>query len=604
MGTAGVFASWVAVAFGVWTFGSALISTGYHPSARASAERALLASGLAALIASAILITLLLVGNVTVSYVARSVATNVPATYRMAALLSFPAGAVLPTAAIVAGFGAFATRGARSPLGLATVGATVVALLASSVSSTPFAILPWLPADGLGMAPTLQHPASVLGRIALSLGVATSASAAAIAADALADDSPHALDRVAYTRWLLATAALISATLFSAALGSFATGGAFTPAPLALWDRALVPALVAIICAYRARGGSAEAALLGALGVLGLASGVLIGAGFLTRGGVPLTVFVLASLGASVYGAIAAIIRRQTGVGRLLSVVGVVALAVGAVVAVRASAPPSVWMPQLAQWLLIGGGVATGLSAAVAADCEIRRSRALALTLAGAVLGAAFGVWLAHGALSTASGWGALAGTSLGVMVCAPRGAAPAGLSSTERQWRVGIGCAIAFAALAACGESVPTTSSLTLVSGGQGSVALRLSGAVRLAHQGLSRYESVNSHVMAIALEASGGPVDGRLIIVERREYVDSRDEPLGEPITRPGVARGLLEELRVTLEDVGREEEVSLRVVAVPLAMAWRVALLVLALTAILACCPPLNRLAGPDRDSLVRP
>ena len=134
--------------------------------------------------------------------------------------------------------------------------------------------------------------------------------------------------------------------------------------------------------------------------------------------------------------------------------------------------------------------------------------------------------------------------------------------------------------------------------------MALRLSGAVRLAHQGLSRYESVNSHVIAIALEASGGPVDGRLIIVERREYVDSRDEPLGEPITRPGVARGLLEELRVTLEDVGREEEVSLRVVAVPLAMAWRVALLVLALTAILACCPPLNRLAGPDRDSLVRP
>ena len=603
MGTAGVLASWVAITFGVWTFGSALISTGYHPSARASAERALLASGLAALIASAILITLLLAGNVTVSYVARSVATNVPATYRMAALLSFPAGAVLPTAAIVAGFGAFATRGARSPLGLATVGATVVALLASSVSGAPFAILPWLPADGLGMAPTLQHPASVLGRIALSLGVATSASAAAIAADALADDSPHALDRVAYTRWLLATAALISATLFSAALGSFATGGAFTPAPLALWNRALVPALVAIICAYRARGGSAEAALLGALGVLGLASSVLIGAGSLSRGGVPLTVFVLASLGASVYGAIAAIIRRQRGVGRLLSVVGVVALAVGAVVAVRASAPPAVWMPQLAQWLLIGGGVATGLSVA-AADCEIRRSRALALTLAGAVFGAAFGLWLAHGALSTASGWGALAGTSLGVMVGALRGAAPAGLSSTDRQWRVGIGCAIAFAALAACGESVPTTSSLTLVSGGQGSVALRLSGAVRLAHQGLSRYESVNSHVIAIALEASGGPVDGRLIIVERREYVDSRDEALGGPITRPGVTSGLLEELRVTLEDVGREEQVSLRVVAVPLAMAWRVALLVLALTAIIVCCPPLHRLARPDRDSLVRP
>ena len=590
------------MAFGVWTFVAALIATGYHPSARASAERAVVACGLAALTASAILIALLLAGTVAVSYVARSIATNVPAIYRAAALLSFPVGAVLPTAAIVAGFGALATRRARSSLGLAAVGATVVALLAASVASTPFATLPWLPADGLGMAPTLQHPASVVGRIALSLAVATGATTAAVAADALGDDA-RALDRLTYTRWLLATAVWIGATLVLAALGSFATGSASTPAPLALWNGALIPTLVALTCAFRARRGSGEAALLGALGVLGLTSGVLIGAGSLTKAGVILSAFVFASLGSSVYGALDTIIRRQAGVTRLLSVVGLVALAVGAVVAVRAPAPFPDGMPRLAEWLIVGGGVATGLSLG-ADERGARLTRGLALTLGGAILGAAFGVWLARDAISTAVGWGALAGTSIGVVVWAMHGAARVGASSAGWQLHVCLGGAIAFLALGACGESSSTSSSLVLASGAQGNFVQRLSGSVRLAHQGLSRYERVNSHVMVVAIEASGGQLDRRLITVEQREYVDSRDETLGEPLNRPGVARGPLEELRVFLENSGRGDEVGLRVVSAPLAMAWPLALLALTVTAILAWIPSPVRAALPREGDLVRP
>ena len=104
MGAAGVFASWIAAAFGAWAFLAALSGSGEGTATRHSAERALVASAVAALSASIVLTALLLSGDVTVSYVARSIATNLPPAYRVAALWSYPSGAALPTAALVAGF--------------------------------------------------------------------------------------------------------------------------------------------------------------------------------------------------------------------------------------------------------------------------------------------------------------------------------------------------------------------------------------------------------------------------------------------------------------------------------------------------------------------
>jgi hypothetical protein len=126
MATVGLLASWGAALFAAWAFVGGMIGiTPGHP-ARRSAERALVASAIAAAVATAALVQLLLAGDVTIAYVARSIATNLPNGYRVAALWNLPSGAVLPTATLAALVGGIATARAHSSLGVAAVGAIVL----------------------------------------------------------------------------------------------------------------------------------------------------------------------------------------------------------------------------------------------------------------------------------------------------------------------------------------------------------------------------------------------------------------------------------------------------------------------------------------------
>ncbi|MFP5356416.1 MAG: hypothetical protein ACLGIK_14925, partial [Gemmatimonadota bacterium] len=119
MSSAGLLASWAAALFAAWAFVGGLAGQAPGHPARRSARRALLASAIAAIGATAALLALLLAGDVTVSYVARSLARNVPAPYRLAAIWNLPAGAVLPTAALAAGAGVIVSARARGTLGVA-----------------------------------------------------------------------------------------------------------------------------------------------------------------------------------------------------------------------------------------------------------------------------------------------------------------------------------------------------------------------------------------------------------------------------------------------------------------------------------------------------
>lgn len=582
MSSAGLLASWAAALFAAWAFVGGLAGQAPGHPARRSARRALLASAIAAIAATTALLALLLAGDVTVSYVARSLARNVPAPYRLAAIWNLPAGAVLPTAALAAGAGVIATARARGALGVAAAGAIVMALCAASLAAAPFATLPWVPIEGLGLAPTLQHPWSVLGHTALSVGIALAAAEVVRAAGGLADGVVTAPGISAPSALSAATLAAVAVAAWATARGAYAAGGGASPAPLAAWGGALVPALVAVLLARQAQRAGGVAALGASLGALGLLCVVLLGARVRGPGSVAVAAFAVVSLGAAASGAAAAARLSPSGVLRVLAHAATLTLVGGGAAAFWLAGSGLQWLGTLAQWLLAAGGVATALTALAPATAggSVAGRGALATSgaLAGAAAGVALGLWLAP-ARSPAIAWSMLAGLALTVasLRLAEGGA------SLARLPRALVALAAASLALAAAGEGHALTSSITLASGARDDVAMRLGAPVTLVHQGVSRYQDRNAHVIAVAIEPWREARPLPLLSLEQREYVDSRDESLGPAVLRPVTFGARGEEVRIALDDVTADEGVRLTVSVVPFAAGWSVALALLVLAAI---------------------
>lgn len=109
--------------------------------------------------AAALLAGALLRADLTFAYVAQNITANLGPAGRLASLWAGTPGSALATAAIVSIAGAvFATEAAA----LALVSIVVTALLAASISGGALSVLPWTPADGMGLSPTLQHPLAAL----------------------------------------------------------------------------------------------------------------------------------------------------------------------------------------------------------------------------------------------------------------------------------------------------------------------------------------------------------------------------------------------------------------------------------------------------------
>lgn len=595
MAAAGLLASWAAALFAAWAFIGGLTAQPPGHPARRSAARALVASGVAAAAATAALLALLLSGDVTISFVARTIALNVPAPYRVAALWSLPAGAVLPTAAMVAIAGVFATARARSSLGIAAAGAIVMALCAASLAAAPFATLPWVPTEGLGLTPALQHPWSVLGRVALSVAIALGAAGVVEAADHLADGTQPGRPAPGASTITVLTLAALAVAMFGTARGAFAAGVAQSPVPPAAWGGALVPAMVALVFAWQGDRRHGAASFSIALGALGLMSVVLLGIQP-RAGGVPaVAVFAVVSLGAAASGAAAAVARGASGWARALAVVAIIALAGGAAATLWLAGGGGQWMGTAAQWMLVAGGIATALGGVASGGASMRR--ALWALPVGGVAGGALGLWLAplH---SPALGWSLLAGLLLAVAVVQ--------LATRERglDRLPTILCTLAAAgvSLGAAGEGQPLTSSLALAGGARGEVAMRLGAPVALAHQGVSRYQDRNAHVVAVALEPWRDARPRPLLSVEQREYVDSRDESLGPAVARPAILAGVGEDLRVQLLDVTADEGIRVQLTVVPFASCWTLALALLAVAVLVQVARglvPSNATAPPGSD-----
>jgi len=90
-------------------------------------------------------------------------------------------------------------------------------------------------------------------------------------------------------------------------------------------------------------------------------------------------------------------------------------------------------------------------------------------------------------------------------------------------------------------------------------------------AQQGVSTFRAGNREVIAVALEATRAP--GRrsvLLVSERSQYVDSRDEEIGEPVVQAAVRSDLLQDVAVSLVRPMPNNSAELRVVFTPLG-AW---------------------------------
>lgn len=602
MATVGLLASWGAALFAAWAFIGGMIGiTPEHP-ARRSAERALVASAIAAAVATAALVQLLLAGDVTIAYVARSIATNLANGYRVAALWNLPSGAVLPTATLAALVGGITTARARSSLGVAAVGAIVMALVAASLAAAPFSTLPWVPTEGLGLSPALQHPMAVAGRVALSFAIAAATGLVALAADRLA--SPHATvgalasaadvdahDQHATTVVAGLAVTCIAVAMWSTARGSFATGTAASPASLSAWGGALIPALVSAVFALLARKRGGTGLLAAALGALGLLSAVLLGRSAPRAGGWALDAFALLSLAAAATGAAAAVDRARGTLPRVLDFTAILLLTAGAGASLWLVGGGLQWLGTFAQWCLV-----MGLAAGIAADGIVRPASRW-LVLSCGVAGAALGLWLGPVSAPT-TGWSIVAGLALGAAVAEI--AAP---QLRARSLAAGVRLlALALAALASAGEGRATSSIVELSGGGTTTVATRFGAPLLLSHQGISRYQDGNAHVAALALEPSRGGRAQAIVSTDRREYVDSRDEILGPPTTRPVIVPAGVEEVRITVDKLDRDERAQLRLTVVPFGWAWPLSVVTLVLASLLQVRPRSARATLPASTETV--
>jgi len=584
MAILGLMTSWATALFAGWALVAGLAADAPQHPMRRSAERALVASAIAALIATSALLVLLVTGDFSVSYVARSITANLARPYRIAAIWNAPAGAVLPTASAAAFAGWLIARRARSTLATAAVAAVVVALSAASLAATPFATLPWLPTDGLGLRAALQHPLSIVGAGALALAIAGATARLAATASDLAmapeparavtprHDASAPIDPFTADPALVLTLASLAIALWGSARGAFETGVASSPSPLAGANGALLAALCATILAWLARSDGVAASFAGALGAVGVLSAVLLGA--LPRSGAPWTVglFPLVSLVACAGGAVAAAFEEGEPLARALRVVAALLLGAGGLAALLLTDASAGSRQGAVPWLVAAGGLLLVGAPGVRVGAK-RRPVAwiLLLSIAGAAVAFAL-----RPAAPVAMVWSALAAGATALGIAHLRARTIAGARAAV------LAFALAFASLAAAGEGWATGSAVTVAGGATTTVRTRIGADFALAHQGISRYEDGNAHVEALALEVSRSARHLALLSADRREYVDSRDELLGPTIHRPAVLSTWLQELRVHVDDVTADEQATMRVSVAPLARGWSIALIALVLLA----------------------
>lgn len=540
--SAGTLATWIAAAFAL--AGAVAAWVGRAEVARRSAAMCLTFSA----VATTWLLRALWDADHRIAFVARHVLLADERLPRLLAAFAEPAGAGLVACAVVACAGWWSGREEADARIAGTAAAVALVLLAAPLAGRPLALLPYQPADGAATWPVFGHPAALVAVVAL---VAQVVLAALASGRALAQLNGGPAGAIVRTQLGVLIAAGVQALAWM--MASVATGSSDDLVPLTarggFWLAVVLGSALAVrVHAHGAASRLAEAEA--SLAALLLAIGCVLGTGGGAQPSPPalaIVSFALVVLTSAVWRGFPGDPGTWTGRVARIGVTVVLACTVVVLWSPDASSAPtlrfvrSLGMVTVFSWSLLPwrrAVVAAGLVALVGG---------LALPLGRATPFVPFLVGTVSALVGVALAWRS---------------------GQVARAWLV---AALAAASSAAAGGSLARVVVQTPAAGRY----VETSGA-RLAHQGVSSYVEGNATVLALALERVPG---GTVARAEQREYVDARGAVLTPVWRRPALLASPGWIHGAWLDTVAPNDQVTVRVAAVPAPWGWVVALVCLA-------------------------
>lgn len=589
----GELALWVALLMAAW--GAIVSFTGGRagrPELIASGERAVHATFACVVLATTGLVVALVSSDFSFEHVASLTSANLPVAYKLSALWAGHAGPLLfwtfllsVCAAIVV-----STSGTRNRALSPYVAGTLSLLLLLSLSvlcfgANPYERLAVVPPEGRGMSPHLQSPGMLVHPPSLYLGYVSAAipfafAIAALLAGRLDDDWLDRVRRWSLFAWLALTIGVMTGMWWAYVEQDW--GGSWT------WDgirnAAFLPWLTATMSLYLMLRQERSGTLKKGIVILAASSFLLaVTAAFTARGGIISGVSTFAQSAARARAA-ALIVGVAAGLA-YLAARRLRSLRIS--VHIERSTRPEGPFP-LSNLLLMGIAlsIASGtllplLSAArrsgkVTDGAPVDPYAVLALGLGALVLAV-----MARELLSAASARRRTTGE--------PTPTALARIAASRRRdyggFAVRVGVLIL--AIAFAGFAFKTESSISLGPGESATLVDPYGRQWTFASQGVSDFEELNRHVVAVPLRATHHDRSAALLRSERRQYVDSRGNPTFEPSTKAGIHSSSRQDTYVMLASVANDRAV-LRIAFNPLVMWVWIGGIVIAIGGVVAMWP----------------
>ena len=547
----GELALWVALLMAAW---GAIVSFAGARAGRheliASGERAIHATFACVVLATTGLVVALVSSDFSFAHVASFSSANLPVAYKFSAVWAGHAGSLLFWTFLVSVCAAIVvTNGRRdralSPYVAGTLSIVLLLTLAAiCFGANPYERLPVAPLEGNGMSPPLQSAGMLLHPPSLSLGYASTAipfafAIATLLAGKLDDRWLDSVRRWSLFAWLALTIGMMTGMRWAYVEqdwdGEWAwdgiSNGAFLP-----W---LTTTMLLHVMLRQERTGVPRKETV----ILAASSFVLAAfAAFTARGGVISRVSSFAGSEARSWAA-SFIVAVAAGVAYLVAArLGSLRVSVNTEGSTRpeAALPPN-------NLLLLGIALSIALG-----------------TLLPMLLAARRGHEAVDGPVDTSL----LLALGLGALVLAAmvretlRGA-----SARPREYGVfAIRLGVMILAVAFVGFAFRTESPIALGPGESASLIDPYGRLWTFASQGVSDFEELNRHVVAVPLRATQRDRPVALLRSERRQYLDSRGTPTFEPSTKAGIHSSWRQDTYVTLASVA-DDRAALRIAFNPL-------------------------------------
>ena len=592
----GELALWVALLMAAW---GAIVSfaggRADRPELIASGERAVYATFACVVLATAGLTVALVTSDFSFAHVASFTSANLPVAYKLVALWEGQGGSLLlwtfllSTCAAIA----IATSGAHNrslvPYVTGTLSVVMLFLLAMTCfGANPYERLPVIPPDGRGLSPHLQSGGTALHPPSLYLGYVATAVPFAFAIGALLAGELDDRWRVAVRRWSLFAWFVLTIGMITGMWWAYVEqGGSGDWAWDAVRNASVLPWLAVTTLLYVMVREERNAVPRKVVVILAASSFLLaVVAAFTTRAGIISSVnafarsdtrawsaiFVTASAAAVAYLVATRLrsLRTSAHVQPSTGPKGELRLDNRLLVGISLAMISGTLLPLMME------GMVRGTTTRVRADSY----GVVALGLSAFMLGVIVrGLLRATSVRRRSTGEATL--TALGRLAAFHR-RDYGGFAA-----RVGVlSLAIAFA-----GFAFRTESSISLGSGESATLVDPYGRPWTFASQGVSDFEELNRHVLAVPVRATrdGQPVG--LIRSERRQYIDSRGNPTFEPATEPGILSSLRLDTYVVLANAA-EDRAELRIAFNPLVMWVWVGGAIIAIGGLMALGPPPQR------------